>query len=80
MKPNELLAAILKASGTKRQDEVGAGGKSSKEWAAEWNKARRRAEEVCAKGVEAGLLKKITLRRLVNLRLRSVNYFAEDKR
>lgn len=80
MKPNELLAAILKASGTKRQDDIPPGFKTSKEWASEWNKARRTAEEVCAKGVEAGLLKKITLRRLVNLRLRNVNYFAEVKR
>lgn len=80
MKPNELLAAILKASGTKRQDDIPSGFKTSKEWAVEWKKARRTAEEVCAKGVEAGLLKKITLRRLVNLRLRNVNYFAEVKR
>ena len=80
MKPNELLAAILKASGTKRQDDIPAGFKTSTEWAAEWNRARRTAEEVCAKGVAAGLLKKITLRRLVNLRLRNVNYFAEVKR
>lgn len=80
MKPNDLLAAILKASGTKRQDDIPPGFKTSKEWAAEWNKARRTAEEVCSKGVEAGILKKITLRRLVNLRLRNVNYFAEVKR
>lgn len=80
MKPNDLLSAILKASGTKRQDDIPEGFKTSAEWAVEWSKARRTAEEICAKGVAAGLLKKITLRRLVNLRLRNVNYFAEVKR